>query len=280
MTAALFSLVLGATVWTDPTGRVRCNVPEEFRPAGEGRFAIGAERLILPPFVPAARVPQSELPARLLQSVGLPPPAPGATVSTGPTLAGTVVVLPAADGAGAVALLGLPGDAFLEARAAQVASGCQVAPPRPSLVANGRISDGAFRVSFAVPPGSEGFEFQGSGAIRGPGFQIFLVAPPAAPVSIEQRAAELVAAQGGVASPAFPVSAGLLRAAVSSASFVSGYRQLFVEAAAIDAGGAAVGAVLVADAATQLIGQQALSLMLASAAPGPGLGGPAAGATP
>jgi hypothetical protein len=41
-----------------------------------------------------------------------------------------------------------------------------------------------------------------------------------------------------------------------------------VEAVVIDAGGAPVAAVLVADAAAQLAGQQTLSLMLSSAAPG------------
>jgi hypothetical protein len=275
MTPALLALALGTTLWTDPSGRVRCNVPDEFRPAGEGRFALGDERLILVPFVPSSSVPPAALPAALLTSAGLPAPAPGAAVSTGPTLAGAVATLFAPDGSAAIVLLGLPGDAFLPARAAQVAGACQLAAAvpvvRPPVVANGRVFDGALRLSFAVPVGTEGFEFQGSGAVGGAGFQIFLVAPAATPAPIESRATELVVAQGGAASPAFPINAGLLRAAVSSGSFVSGYRQIFVEAAAIDAGGAVVGAVLVADAASQLVGQQALSLLLASAALGPGL---------
>ena len=275
MSALALSLLL-ATLWTDHSGRVSCAVPAGFAAAGEGRFASSGERLVYLPFVPRASVgTAAELSARMLASVGLPPPSgndPSAP-AVGPVLAASVVVVPASDGWTGAMVIGLPSDTFLWARAQQAAADCHVAPPAalpPSLVAGGRVLDGSRRLSLALPPGTQGFEFGGSGAARGYGFQIYVVAPPPQAETLEQRAIELVAQQGAAPTPALPGNAGLFRAAVSTGTASQWGRPIFVEAAVIDAGGIPVGAVLVADAAAQLAGQQALSLMLSSAAPGGG----------
>jgi hypothetical protein len=267
------SLLL-ATLWTDHSGRVSCAVPAGFAPVGENRFASGDERLVYVPFVYRTTVGSAaELSGRMLASIGLPPPSGNdpSAAAVGPVLAASVAAVPASDGWGGAMVIGLPNDSFLWARAQQAAADCHIAPPAapsPPLVAGGRILDGSRRLSLALPPGTEGFELGGSGAARGYGFQIYLVAPPANAETLEQRAQELVAQQGATPSPAFPGSAGLFRAAVSTGSASPYGRSIFVEAVVIDAGGAPVAAVLVADAAAQLAGQQTLSLMLSSAAPG------------
>jgi hypothetical protein len=274
--SALGLSLLLATLWTDHSGRVSCAVPAGFSPAGEGRFASGDERLVYLPFVPRATVATAaELSARMLGSIGLPAPTgndPSAP-SIGPVLAASVVAVSASDGWSGAMVIGLANDSLLGSRAQQAAADCHFAPPAappPPLVSGGRVLDGSRRVSLALPPGTQGFEFNGSGAARGYGFQIFLVAPPAQAETLEQRALELVAQQGATPAPPLPGTAGLFRAAVSTGTASPWGRPIFVEAAVIDAGGVPVGAVLVADAAAQLAGQQAFSLMLSSAAPGGG----------
>jgi hypothetical protein len=277
MIPALLPLLLGATLWSDPSGRVRCNVPDEYHPAGEGRFALGDERLILTPFVPAASVPPAELPARLLAAVGLPVPAPGSSASSSLTLAGAVMTVRSSDGSAGVALLGLPADTLLAAHAATVARACEVvppvapaappAPPRP-VVAGNQIFDSGFHVALPVPPSAQPFEYKGSGAVRGPGWQAFLVAPDAPAASPEDRTLTLLAEVGATASaPPVAASLGAFGGAVAVGPFARDGRQFLAEAVVIDASGAFVGVVLIADAASQRPAQEAFQWMLNSATP-------------
>jgi hypothetical protein len=263
--ALIASMALAAS-WVDTSGRVQCTVAPDLAASHvPGAFTAGDERVVLLPFIAReeASTPAAVM-RRLLCQTGLRA-AEGSLQAASADLSASVSLLEAADGwAGAVAL-GPPGDAQVAARAQAASAACRIVPPRPPVVANGRVWDAAHRLSMAIPAGAEGFEHEGNGAARGSGWQVTLTASPPGTPNAEAFARKLSARAGTSSAFVTRSQVGALPAVLASGNVERDGRPLFIQAAVLKVGTALVGAVLVSDASAQIPAQQAFFAMLSSA---------------
>jgi hypothetical protein len=177
----LLTAMLVAATWTDPTGHLRCDVPDGFTaPVAAEPWAFtradGLRRLLYLTVRPVEAGP-AERARQLIERAGVASPAVADSAASGP-LAGTPELTVAMAIArleptwAGVMVLGPP-SADVAAEAARLAGACQATTP--AFDATG-IFDTTRRLRTIVPAGASAVEIRGAGAARGPGWTVRLIA--------------------------------------------------------------------------------------------------------
>jgi hypothetical protein len=245
------SLLLAAA-WTDPTGRLRCEVPDAFTPlAGQPwRFTRGdgLRQLVFltvkpVPLGPAARAREmlEKTGAGAVSASGprgatgtLPDPTPAVSVALAiaelePTWAGVVVLGPPA--------------ADLAVEAGALAAGCRKLTPS---ISHGRAFDATRRLSAEVPPGHDTLEIRGAGAVQGPGYTLRLTAVQRkTKEGLQELAVEWLAPSGATLTGTSGAAAGSsdLPVVIASGTLMANGVSYVIEVAVIDLGNGEVGGI-------------------------------------
>ncbi len=239
MTPALALLL--AAVWTDPTGRLRCDVPDAFAPLPDQpwRFtrADGLRQLVFLTVRPVPAGP-TERARQLLERAGGSSVVTRGTVAVGqldPPLAAAFAVAPTDPTWAGVLVLG-PSAADVGAEASALAAACQRNTPS---VANGRVWDTTRRLSASIPAGHETTEIRGAGAVQAPGYTIRVSAVQAlTQPSLENAAIDLMKLSGAQLTGTARATAGheARPVVIATGSLAQGGVSYVIEAAAIDLG--------------------------------------------
>lgn len=246
MTFALLATLL-ATAWTDPTGRLRCEVPEAFTPLPDQpwRFsrADGLRQLV---FLTVKPVPQgpTERAKQLLARTGAADLASTDRAASGrltdaPQLAAALAIAAVEPTWAGVLVLGPPA-ADVAAEANTLAGACHKVTPS---FANGRVFDTTRRLSAAVPPFHQANEVRGAGAVQGQGYAIRLTSVQPMTKSLQETAIAWLAPSGARLTATSGASAGAneLPVVIATGSLVVNGVEFLIEIAAIDLGNGEVG---------------------------------------
>jgi len=233
--------VLLAAVWTDPTGRLRCDVPDAYAPLPDQpwRFtrADGLRQLVFLTVRPVPAGP-AERAKQLLERAGGTALTQAGNTATGtldPPLSAAFAVAPTEPSWAGVLVLG-PSAADVGAEAAALAASCKKNTPS---VAGGRVWDTTRRLSASIPAGHETTEIRGAGAVQAPGYTLRLSAVQAlAHPSLQDAAVELLKPSGAVLTGTAGASAGHAQwpVVIATGSLVQAGVEYVIEVAAIDLG--------------------------------------------
>lgn len=239
MSAALLALLLAAP-WMDPTGRVRCDVPDRFSslPNQPWRYERddGLRQLVFLTVRPVAIGP-AQRSAELLQRAGASPlgelpvglKAAFAIAPTEPTWSGVLVLGPPA--------------ADVQAEADALAATCRKATPS---VTNGRVYDVTRRSSAQIPFGLDALDLRNAGAVQGEGFTIRVTAvQKKGAASLQELSIEWLQPSGAKLDGTAGASAGPATAplptVIATGTLVQSGVEYVIEVAAIDLGNGEVG---------------------------------------
>ncbi|MBK7857779.1 MAG: hypothetical protein IPJ65_03960 [Archangiaceae bacterium] len=251
MSAAWLSLLLAAG-WTDPTGRLRCEVPAQFSamPTQPWRFSRhdGLRQLVFLTVKPVREGPAARARA-LLERAGavtlaesVTPPRAGGTLGEGDAQLNAVFAIAALEPTWAgVMVLGPAAADALAAEADAMMATCRRLTPS---VVNGRAFDATRRLSAEVPTGHDTLEIRGAGAVQGPGYTVRLTAvQPHLGGTLAQLATEWLTSSGARLVNTAPTTAGRagLPAVVATGTLLNNRVEYLIEVVAIDLGHGEVG---------------------------------------
>lgn len=236
MISAALCLLLTAG-WADPTGRVRCEVPDTFtqQPDQPWRFARsdGLRQLVFLTVKPNSAGPTLRA-QQLLERIGAKEgrldglAAAFSIAATEPSWSGVLVLGPAS--------------ADVQAEADALVASCHKQTPS---VFEGRIWDATRRLSAQIPFGLDSLDIRGAGAVQGEGFSIRIAAVQAMPpnTTLQQLAAQWLKPSGATLTSTRETTAGpaQLPAVIASGTLQQNGQELVIELVAIDLGNSEVG---------------------------------------
>lgn len=235
--------------WTDPTGRLRCEVPDTFTPHAEQpwRFsrADGLRQLVFLTVKPVPAGP-TERAQQLLERTGATAiattdgGATGTLADAGTPLAAAFAIAAQQPGWAGVLVLGPPA-ADVSAEAAALAATCRRQSP---AVAGGRIYDSTRRLSAAIPFGLESLDIRGAGTVQSEGFSIRVTAvQPKTKPTLQEIAVDWLAPSGAKLTATAGASAGAenFPVVISTGTLTTNGFDYIIEIVAIDLGNGEVG---------------------------------------